>query len=635
MAEKPVPEVLEREGESGLEDPSIPPEPVQSEAFTSSRSEFATDTKVHVEQGRKGTQGGKPSRLNPAMGVPEPKFRKFKSDATDPHQRTKSFYNYWNGLPDWARENTLCYVYREHPVLIWIDRDKEDKSPDQEFNYIDKISGTEPLQDDSDLLNRYGCGNYKLTFNAIIAGQANRTLCNVYAVNLGGGDYRSNPPTDRRITDSKNVDLDHPSNKAYVAYLRGVGLLPSQIDAIRGENDMATVEVLKEQQTTTNKLVDALVDRTKEKATPQDPGFMERAVSGAMEVVKEGSKAAIQITREANDYANKVREKADAQTPQVATESPLSIALQIVELMKGGAGAGDAEVISLRAQMDKLRDDQVSILREELKSLREARTASSSTNPFDYMKSGMEALRGMKSTIDEITGGTEKETPNVVEEAAESAGVPKWVTQIAMPLIGQVAQAAQGFFAMRAAQNMPPGQYPPGYPPQPTGSPQQPGFPPQQYPPQQWNGPGYPPQQQPQATSAPGPQLVQARHPLATLDPAQFTPELTQLLHAITIPLQMHLTDEDANGTTFADWFMGGFPENTYNQIVQFGPDGVIAALYSFPPTLQVVQQFPVDKVQAFVAEFLNPQFEDQGAGEAEEEEEDGKEKEPVPPVPA
>jgi len=598
MAEKHPTEVLERDGEGGWEDPSIPPEPTQSEAFTASGSEFATDTQVHVEQGRKGTRGGKPARFNPAAGVPEPKFRKFKSDATDPHQRTKSFYNYWNGLPDWARENTLCYVYREHPVLIWIDRDKEDKSPSQEFNYIDKISGTEPLQDDADLLNRYGCGNYKLTFNAIIAGQANRTLCNVYAVNLGGGDYRSNPPTDQRIVDSKNVDLDHPSNKAYVAYLRGVGLLPSQIDAIKGEQEMATVQVLKEQQATTDKLVDTVVkmatDKSERKGDNSD--VLEKAMTGAMDIMAKGSEAAIKVTQEANAYASRVREEADAKrvaNSPVAAD-PLTLALKIVELMRGGATSGDAEVVALRAQIDKLRDDQVAMMREELRSLREK--PASTNNPFDNIEAGLTAIKKMREMTEEISGSGDK--GNVVEDVADAAGAPKWLVRFS-PLIQQGLSIIDGFIRMRAGQNIPPGQFPPqapGYPQNPQNFPQATGMAPQPWAPQ-------PPQ-------APGPQLVQARHPLATLDPEQFTPELTQLLSAIAIPLGAHLA-EDINGTAFADWFMSGFGEGTHTQIVGFGPEGVIAALYSFPPTLQAVQGFPVEKVQEFVTEFLNPQFED------------------------
>ena len=584
--------VLERDGESGWEGEGLPPG-TSEKAFDASESPFRAPEKEHKAQTHTGR--GRPEKELPALGIPDPKFRLFKSDATNINQRVKPFLNYWNGLPQWAKENTLLYIYRDHPVLKYIERDPENR--EQEFNYIDKISGAEPLQDEMDVLNRYGCGNYKLVFNAIEPKKPNRTLCTVYVVNLGNNDFKSNPPTDRRISDSKNVDLDHPNNKAYVAYLRGVGLLPSQIDAIRGENDMATVEVLKDQQRTTDKLLDAVLADKKERPA-QDPSFMEKAVSGAMEVVKEGSKAAIKITQDANEYANRVREKADQAAPVVATESPLALALQIVELMKGGAGSGDAEVIALRAQIDKLRDDQVSILRDELKAMRESRAVSSSTNPFDYMKSGMEALRGMKTTIDEITGGPEKGATGI-EEAVESAGVPKWVTQIAMPLVGQIAQAAQGYFNMRTAQNMPPGQpLPPGYVP-----PQNPGFP---SPAPQW-----PPQTH---TTAPaptpgGPQLVQARHPLATLDYTQFTPELTQLLTAIATPLNIHLTENDT-GTAFAEWFMTGFGEDTHVQIAGFGLEGVVAALYSFPPTLQAIQQFPVEKVQGFVAEFLNPQFE-------------------------
>ena len=596
MAKTDLPEVLERgekDGESGWEDPGLPPGSSEP-AFSSSESDFAAPADDHVKQNRirAGTRGGgNNKKLDPAIGIPNPPFRLYKSDATNINQRFKPFCNYWNGLPQWAKDNSLLYIYREHPVLLYVERDPEGKQKDFEFNYIDKISGAEPLQDESDLLNRYGCGNYKLVFNAIETGKPNRTLCTVYAVNIGGGDFKSNPPTDRRISDTKNVDLNYPSNASYVAFLRGQGLLPNQIDAIKGEQEMASIELVKEQTTTTNKLVDALIDKSKEKAPAQDPSFMEKAVSGAMEVVKEGSKAAIKITQDANEYANRVREKADQAAPVMTpAESPLALALQIVELMKGGAGSGDAEVIALRAQIDKLRDDQVSILRDELKAMRESRAVSSSTNPFDYMKSGMEALRGMKTTIDEITGGPEKGATGI-EEAVESAGVPKWVTQIAMPLVGQIAQAAQGYFNMRTAQNMPPGQpLPPGYvSPQPTP---------------------WPPQTpQPTAAPAPGPQLVQARHPLATLDYTQFTPELTQLLTAIATPLNIHLTENDT-GTAFAEWFMTGFGEDTHTQIAGFGLEGVVAALYSFPTTLQAIQQFPVEKVQGFVAEFLSPQFE-------------------------
>ena len=606
MAENTPTEVLERDGESGWEDPTIPLDPSQtsqSEAFASSGSEFAVPPEVHKEQGRKNTQGGGQNRkVDPVIGIPDPKFRLFKSDATNPHQRVKSFLNYWNSLPQWAKDNTLLYIYRDHPVLKYIEKDPENK--EQEFNYIDKISGAEPLQDEMDVLNRYGCGNYKLVFNAIEPKKPNRTLCTVYVVNLGNNDFKSNPPTDRRISDSKNVDLDHPNNKAYVAYLRGVGLLPSQIDAIRGEQDMASIELVKDQQRTTDKLLDAVLADKKDKP-PQDPGFMERAVSGAMEVVKEGSKAAIQITREANEYANKVREKVDTQTAAAPAQDPLALAIRLMELMKSGSGSGDAEVLALRTQIDRMRDEQITMFREELKALRE-KPVSHSDNPFNNIEAGLTAIKKMREMTEEISGGNEK--GSVAEDVADAAGAPKWLIRFS-PLIQQGLSIVDGFIRMRSGQM----QQPPMMP----GQQQQPG-----YPPPGWNGPGpqqfQQPMQHPMAPT-PGPQLVQARHPMGTLDPNSFTPELTQLLHSIAIPLQVHLNAEDS-GTVFAEWFIGGFGEDTHGQVSQFGPEGVVAALYSFPPTLQAIQQFPVEKVQEFVAEFLNPQFVNEGEGEGEEE---------------
>lgn len=622
MAENTGTKELERDGESGWEDPGIPsdePQVTRDEAFSASTSEFAASPQVHQEQGRKGTKGGgQNKRVDPVIGIPDPKFRLFKSDATNPHQRVKSFLNYWNALPQWCKDNTLLYVYRDHPVLKYIERDPENK--EQEFNYIDKISGSEPLQDEMDVLNRYGCGNYKLVFNAIENKKPNRTLCTVYVVNLGSNDFKSNPPTDRRISDTKNVDLEHPSNKAYVSFLRGSGLLPSQIDAIRGEQEVATAELIKETQTTTNKLVDALIDQNKDKVSKskEDTGMVERSMAAAMDTVKKGAEAAIDITRQANDYAANVRKEADSQrvaAPTAPMADPMELAIRLVTLIQAGKGESSTEVTALRAEIATLQANQMKMMQEQLNVLTKQLTTNTSpaaTNPFSSMQEGMKAIREMKEVVDEIGGGGKE--ASVAEDVADAAGAPKWLVRFA-PLMQQGMTLLDGFFRMRAAQNgqpMPMPQYPPqGFPP-PQGYPQNPqGYPPPGYQPapMQWNGPT--PQPAPQ--QVPGPQLVQGppqRHPLGTLDPTQFTPELANLLLAIATPLHVHLAEGDT-GTTFAEWFLGGFPNDTFEQIQAFGPDMVVGALYSFPPTLAAIQQFPAEQVQAFVAEFLNPQFEE------------------------
>lgn len=571
--------------------------------------DFSATEEVHKEETRKNTRGGRPRVEDPAIGVPNPKFRQFKSDATNQHQRTKSFINYWNALPQWAKDNTLLYVYREHPVLVYMERDPENKNP--EYNYIDKISGSEPLQDELDLLNRYGCGNYKLIFNAIVTGKPNRTLCTVYCINIGGNDYKSNPPTDMRISDSKNVDLVHPSNAAYVGYLRGIGLLPSQIDAIRGENEMASVELLKESQTTQNKLVDTVVQMAREnKATKsEDSGLTEKAVSGALGVLADAAKRSNEMVQESFKQAtDNIRSNQQAPAP-VPAGDPMALALQIVGLIQGGKDKDDPEVAELRRQVDrmredneKLRNDQVVALREEIKSMRD-RPTEHSGNPFHSIEAGMKAMKQMKEVVDEISGGGDK--GSVVEDAADMAGAPKWLVRFA-PLMQQGLSLVDGFIRMRSGQQMPP---PGGYPPNP-------GYPP----PQQWNGPGpvYQPNQAPgQPAMVNGPQLVQqpARHPLGNLDITQFTPELTQLLSAIAIPLGVHIASGDTGGD-FADWFVGGFGDDTHQGIQGFGVDGVMGALYSFPATLTQIHGFDPAKVRVFVEEFLTTPQQGEGEGD-------------------
>ena len=117
---------------------------------------------------------------------------------------------------------------------------------------------------------------------------------------------------------------------------------------------------------------------------------------------------------------------------------------------------------------------------------------------------------------------------------------------------------------------------------------------------------------------------------MGTLNPAQFTSELTHILTAISTPLFLHLSENDLNGTTFADWFLNGFPQDTYDSIVGFGLEDVLNALYSFPMIGNGLVQFPPEKVRTFVEEFLSPNFEDD-PGDKESE----KEPESSPTVPA
>ena len=236
-------------------DPSRLATPVQGEAYTSETSVLAATPEEHRKARVRGKPPGghnpplQPTHILPPdkpVRIPTPPVTLFKSDSVSKNHATRVFYTYWNNLPTWAKANITCYVYRDHPVLLDPPIDPETGKP-KWWKYIDKISGSEPVQDDMDFLHRYGCGTYLLRFNELITrgGKDRRTLCEVYIMNVGGGDYKSNPPHDQRIDAiEENLDLNHPSNKAYVGFLRGQGRLPEQIDETRKTEDMATATVV-------------------------------------------------------------------------------------------------------------------------------------------------------------------------------------------------------------------------------------------------------------------------------------------------------------------------------------------------------------------------------------------------------
>lgn len=507
--------------------------------------------------------------------LPRPKFTVFKSDATNGSQRTKAFFNWWNELPKWARERVICYVYRDWPVLVTLPEDSND------FAYIDKIAGEDPLQDDIDLLHRYGIGRYKLMFNE----QPGANLCTAYVYNLGN-DLKSYPPTDRRISDIAQVDASHPDNKSYIEFLKMRGQWTK-------EEDMATTTVVERVLDQNRELVQSAISAAK--TQPERPAKdstsvpLETAMRMGMEVVADAAKRSNEMLQSAVEQAKQI---SAPQSPQQQNQQPqvdpMQLAIQLVSLIQQGKSEGNKEVEMLRAQLAQLQQDQLRMMSEQLKTLTERLTTNTSpaaSNPFSSIQEGMKAMREMKSVVDEISGGGDK--GGVVEETIQNVG-PKWLSQYA-PLIQQGFSLFDSFLRYRAASSgVPmPMQQPNPMPPMQMGP-------------------------QPVMPVMPHPQAAPAL-------PPGFPPELANLLMRISISLQNHLLDLNATGTMFADWFIGGEGEQTYQEICSFGPDQVIQALQTFPVTAQILAQVQPERARSFVEEFLKPNWEEGEEGEGEE----------------
>ncbi len=320
-------EGLEEVTDATLIDPDTP--------YESSESQLAAEQSLHAKPGPKGggprKDGIKSGTLDVDLPIPTPRYRVFKSDSTNPNQSSKSGWNFANTLPEWAKAKIVYYVYRDWPVLLDPGFDEEEEVYNRQYKYIDKISGNEPVQDDADLLHRYGCGTYRVVAkDSSSKRKVDKPVFTVWVMNVGGSDYRSNPPTDSRINDVEQVDLNHPANKSYVSFLRGQGKLPEQLDGKVKEHEMATVEAVKEVTTQQGVLVKEIIGMARERgqnsenASKAQAEVMADTIKTSNEMTREAAKQSIGMVKDAFDQATNTcgqdHQHADDENPEVVFE---------------------------------------------------------------------------------------------------------------------------------------------------------------------------------------------------------------------------------------------------------------------------------------------------------------------------
>lgn len=569
--------------------------------FESRQSDFKATPEQHraTDRGRgkprkDGTQAGKvvpgvPGGINPPRltPIPRPSVINYKSDATNPNQRTKALWTYWNSLPEWARDRIVAYVYRDWPCLVPVDEESG------EYVYIDKISGSEPIQDDTDLLKKYGCGSYRVLINE----QPGGTLAMGYLYNIGGNDLKSNPPTDRRVSDISQVDLGRKENNSYKEFLRMRGLLPEQTNLIREKSEMAQVEAVREAVGGVERMANKLVEMADRKSG-------EGNITN--EMIRDSVATANDITKQAVTYALKVKdeahEKDGATAGATGTTEMFNLMMtmmeRMVEIRGNGGSVTDpglmAELSALRAQVDKMRDQQIESLRTELVALRaNPQSAQSTSSLFDQIK----ALKELKGVIDEIGLGSGKESgEGAVADAVVTAvkdDMPPWMSKYVLPLAAQIIPALLNR----------------GQPPAPIPQQPQPVSIHQQNNPQPQLPAPVPVPAQPQS---PSPTMSAA--PIVSIDP------LDNMLNYVAMPLLNYLADNDTTGSNFGEWLASGFGDEVLEEAQKMSPEVWTAAIRKHPitgPGLVEINPPMLDgRLEKFVGDFLGykPNYADEPA---------------------
>jgi hypothetical protein len=553
--------------------------------------------------------------------IPHAPCAVFRSDATNASQRSRVFYNWWNALPGWVKDRTLMYVYRTWPVLV---TRKEEIDGKKEFGYIDKISGNEPIQDDTDLLRKYGCGSYTLLFNE----NPGRTICTIYIDNVGGGRMLDHPPTDRRVDNpEENLDMGHPANKSYIEYLRGRGKLPEQQIKEKAEAEMATVQAMERMADTNKELMHEVINMAKDKSAPANDSVsvMASAATKGQEILQSA------VTQAMGMIAAK----------EQAKDETLDTALKIVDRITNANKGPDpsAMVNPYLEEIRELRRDLEAERKERLASLErrlEEKTAAASVPPvsqFASIKEGITAFKEMKTLVDDVSGkgggGDDGEDGG--------AGGPAWLRTAASfaPHVSSIFGTVRDIFGMYMMAQRGMGAVPQQMPQPQSGTPM----------------PMHQTQTQPQPQAHVGPQLVPAPQPQpqpvsqmppqnangAPAPPIDATyglhPQLAQLLSSITIPFLNGLETSVRNpegdpedelfkrfghGGLFADWFVGGFGEVYYKNVCGFGDEMMVQALYAYPPIAENIPKAGADQMQVrkFVKEFMAYKVEDVEEGE-------------------
>lgn len=495
------------------------------------------------------------STTNKPRPVPRPKFSLYSNESPRVDDRSQAGWNWIAALSPMDKSRCLGYLYREWPVLL--------DPPKGDFKYIDKIMAADMPTSDEELARRYGCGDYKLTFVQTVPD--NQELCQIRIANCGARNLRDFPPVDRRLGDVSQVDLENKSNKSYIEYLRGRGLMPDQIAGIKKEAEMAETSLVNGVLEQNRELVREVMNNNRAQA----PAEANAGEVKSLEIVDRAVQMSQEITQ--STYTRML----DVATAKGTGSDPVASAIEIAKLLVGATSPQSAEVEKLRLQLDEERRR-----REEDQRARER---EDHRRDMDSLRTEIVALRtnpnvsvpttGVDSIVETITKKVLEDLDiDDLKPAAKAA--PWWVEPLlekGLPVIGGLVQhfmgggQAQPQAAQQAHTGVPPP--PPGY---------QVGQPVTQIP--------AAPQQQPQQNEV-------ARR-------------AAQLLADSSAQFIQTLTDTEMDGDDFADFLIESHGKLGYALIANWSEEEIAQAFRTFPMTAAHVATVTPERLASFSRAF-------------------------------
>lgn len=514
----------------------------------------------------------------PAMGLSIPPFPLPKHNLLQP----VDFMEYWGTCEQGYPGRATVYVYRGWPVCdreahgLTNNIDKIVLSADSKFNF-------KHFQDE--LLKRYGSGDYKLMLNAhdtVLGRDRNYTSTRVN--NLRDKDY---PP----MLDYNHLDLADKSNASYIAGLKQKGLLTVDGKPAGGQS---TTQPKEEDMSTASA---ALLDRTLNMTEQQITNANARADRAEQENRELHNRLAAIEARLSAAPANNQASTADAtrQVLDVFTESVkrgqqmladtsardaevrgkmsdpfimMGELAKLVEVMKGGGGSGAdgmvAQLMQIVLTQSTAHATEMAQMQTKMMEIALGAKSGSGPKPITETVSEIMAIRQAFGDTGQpqATGGAQDDGDGDGDYARPSRKEP-WYVQMMPMLLPMLLPLLQRIASPQ------PSYPPPGYPMQPGQ------YPPNALPQGQW--PSQPtPGAAPQYPAPPVPQRPQMPSTNGGFQ------QLHELINYFTEPILRSLNARE-HGSIFADWVIGGYGLNEFEQFRSVGHQAMMNAATTNP----------------------------------------------------
>ncbi len=493
------------------------------------------------------------------------------------------------------RTRVVCYVYRTFPVTEanppgdFVDQETEKKT-----KYIDCTS--QPFENDEDVWNRYGAGDYKMYLND--SEHPGRAKTQMVCYFSGTREWEKYPP----LLDLRTVVATDPKNGSYVRYLQSKGLMPKP-GTTEGEDEEMAGEALRDMVGTVKELTDKVIDMAHRPAvqqpvpipqvTPRDRDAS-AAVDAAVSSLSKANDAGLTMMKSAFDTVAQIQAKAgdpietlNKLVSTVRNIFPQQDTSGLERLLMESQRKTEALEAKLDQITDSIKDQRIKDLEAKLSLQAQQQQGQPPKDALTQAREFAQLQREMKEIFG-VNGNPSSSSDDDEEKPGREPREP-WYAKHAPMLIGAASFLVSGIASIVHNQAVArTGQGNPTPPPAP---------PPDMIP------PGV---QQVAAGLVGAPPMPEHQQSMSAQEQ-----QIAGFIGAIRIPLERHL-DDNATGHDFADWLIASFGANIYEQVKQQGAAQIFGAIQRYAPELFTKMQQIPQRSELFVQEFLEGPIEEE-----------------------